>query len=193
MKMLLLFAASLFWALPALAVVNPQENVIGPYFDESADLDCLEGVGMNTQLPVYIILTRPTFGELFGFEVGLDYGSSLVLVGQEFHNDQALNVGSGNDFVVGFGMPTYTREATVLMTLTMLYLGSVDSPTYFALRGTQPSSVDPDYPAVLMADGELMATALHSQYRPYPYLINGQCDFADEDRSWDGVKSLYRR
>lgn len=193
MKILVSIFLLVFCASSVFAVINPEDNVIGPYFDESADLDCLEGVDMNTQLPIYIILTRPTFGELYGFELGLEYGSSLVLVGQEFSNTEALNVGGGDDFIVGFGSPTYTSEATLLMTLSMLHLGTTDTPTYFTLRGSDPSSLDPAYPTVLLPGGELLSTALHSEFRPYTYLINGQCGFDDEGRSWDGVKSLYRR
>ena len=77
---------------------------MGPYFDLDADVDCIEGIDLNTQLPIYIILTRPTFSELYGFELGLDYGSNLILIGQEFANSQALNVGSGDDFIVGYGL-----------------------------------------------------------------------------------------
>lgn len=177
----------------ASAIINPGDNVIGPYFNDTADLDCLEGVGMNSQFPIYIILTNPTFGEIYGFELGLDYGSDLILVDNSFTNSEALNVGSGNEFIVGFGSPTYTQEATLLMTISMLFLGTVDSPSLFSIRGSSPSSLDPAYPSVLLADDELQSTSLHSEYRPYNFLINGQCSFDDEETSWDGVKSLYRR
>jgi hypothetical protein len=193
MKIITLVAAILLCACSAQAIINPEDNVIGPYFDESADLDCIEGVDMNTQLPIYIILTRPTFSEIYGFELGLDYGNNLVMIGQNFSNSEALNVGSGNEFIVGFGSPTYTSDATILLTLSMLHLGTQDTPTFFALRGSQPSSLDPAFPSVLLSEGEIISTALHSEFRPYTYLINGQCGFEDEGRSWDGVKSLYRR
>jgi len=192
MKLLMSLTFIALFSTTALAIVNPNENVMGPYFDAAADLDCLEGVESNTELPIYIILTRPTFSELHGFEFGMDYGSNLILIGQAFANSEALNVGSGDDFIVGFGSPTYTDEATLLITLSMLHLGTATSPSYFALRGSQPSSLDPAYPTVLLSDGELLSTALHSEYRPYNNLINGQCGFEDEGRSWDGVKTLYR-
>ena len=125
--------------------------------------------------------------------MGMDYGNNLIMIGQEFANTEALNVGNGDDFIVGFGSPTYTDEATLLVTLSMLHLGTVDSPTFFNLRGSQPSSLNPAYPTVLLEDGELISTGLHSEYRPYSFLINGHCGFDDEGRTWDGVKSLYRR
>jgi hypothetical protein len=194
MKRSLIIALCCLFAAPAArGVINPEDNVIGPYFDTDADVDCIEEVDLNTQLPIHIILTRPTFGELYGFELGLDYGNNLILIGHEFANSQALNVGSGDDFIVGFGSPTYTDEATPLMTLSTLYMGTASSPCEFIIRGSQPSSLDPAYPTVLLSDGELLSTGLHSEYRPYTYLINGRCGFEDEGRSWDGVKTLYRR
>ena len=58
---------------------------------------------------------------------------------------------------------------------------------------SNPSSLDPQFPSLLLADGEIISTGLHSDYRPYVNLINGRCGFDDEERSWDGVKSLYRQ
>jgi len=129
MKFVILLTCITLFTTASLAIVNPNENVMGPYFDTDADLDCLEGVEVNTEIPIYIILTRPTFSEINGFEMGMDYGSNLILIGQEFANTEALNVGSGDDFIVGFGNPTYTDDATLLMTLSMLHLGTTSSPT----------------------------------------------------------------
>ena len=177
----------------AQSVIDPGDNVIGAYFDLDADTDCIEGVDLNTPLPIYIILTRPTFSELYGFEFGIDYGSNLILMDRFFANSQSLNIGSGDNFIVGFGSPTATEDATLLVTLSMLHMGTTNSPSQFILSGSQPSSLDPDYPTVLLADDELLSTGLHSEYRPYTYLINGRCGFEDQEIAWDQVKSLYRR
>jgi hypothetical protein len=195
MKLLIWFftlVVILAGAGPAFAILNPEDNVIGPYFDPSADLDCVEGLGMNAQIPVYIILTNPTFNELYGFEMGLDVDGNLIVLGEEFQNAQALNVGSSGNYIVGFGQPTYTEQATILMTLNVLHLGTPESPSHIALHGASPCSVDDNLPAVLLADGEIMPMALHSEYRNFVYVVNGSCSFENEEVSWDGVKSLYR-
>lgn len=194
MKISLMLALILLAAAPAAtAIVNPEDNVVGPYFDQSADLDCLEGVEPNAQLPIYIILTHPTFDQLYGFELGLDYDSNLILLGQDIPHSGVINVGNGDSIIAGFGSPTRTSEATLLVTLTMLHVGTADSPSYFNVQGSSPSSLDPAYPTVLLAGGELLSTGLHSTYRPYTYLINGRCGFEDEELTWDTVKTLYRR
>jgi len=194
MKFSLALVLVLLATVPAAqAVMDQEEDVIGAYFDPDAEEDCREDVAFNTQLPVYIVLTRPTFSDLYGFELGLDYGSELIMLGCEFANEQAMNVGSGDDFIVGFGSPTATREATLLMTLSLLFMGTAGTPVSFTVRGSQPSSLDPHYPTVLLEDSELLSTGLHSDNSPFPYFINGRCSFEDESRSWDGVKTLYRR
>lgn len=193
MKLLSILALLMVAAPLAHGIINPEDDVIGPYFDLDADIDCIEGIELNTQFPIYIILTRPTFNELYGFELGLEYGNNLIKLSETYGNDQALNVGSGNNYIVGFGSPTSTDDATLLMTLSMLHMGTVNSPSIFIVSGSEPSSLDPAYPSVLLSDGELRSTALHSEFRAFSHLINGRCGFEDEERSWDGVKSLYRR
>jgi hypothetical protein len=194
MKALLILVVFVLAAAPAArAVINPGENIIGPYFDLEADQDCIEGIEANAQIPVHIILTRPTFSELYGFELGLDYDSSLILLDRVFPSQQVLDMGTGDNLIVGFGQPWPTSEATLLVTLSILHMGSADAPASLTLRGSQPSSLDPDYPTVLYDGDQLLSTGLHSDYRPFPYLINGRCGFEDEGRTWDGVKTLYRR
>lgn len=193
MKHLLFLALLLLAAPAAFAVINPEDNVIGPYFDTEADVDCVEGIELNTQLIIYIILTRPTYNEIYGFELGLEFGSDLIKLDHNFASSQAVNVGSGDSFIVGFGSPIAAEEATLLMTLTMLNMGTINSPTSFIISGSDPSSLDPDYPTILLADSEMVSTGLHSEFRPLTYQINGRCSFEDEERTWDDVKSLYRR
>ena len=192
LAMACLIAAAVLFAVPAPAVINPDDNVIGPYFDPGADLDCVEGLGSNAQFPVYIILTNPTFSELHGFELGLEYDGNLILLGEQFASNEALNAGGTENYIVGFGHPLRTEPATLLMTLNMLHVGTSDSPSHILLHGASPSSVDDDYPAVVTEGEVVLATGLHSEYRNFANLINGRCSFEQEDSSWDGVKSLYR-
>ncbi len=177
-------------AANSLAVIDEDDNVIGVYFDAEATTDCLEAVVPMSQVPCYIILTNPTFSDLYGFEVGFDYGSELLHLGTTIANSEALNMGEDDNLIVGFGSPTYTDEATLLATLNMMYLDPANSPTNLVLRGSYPSSLDGAFPSVLLADGEIISTALHSS--AYNYQMNGSCSFDDQSAGWDEVKSLYR-
>jgi len=175
---------------PASAVIDENENVIGLYFDTDADNDCLDTVGALSQVPCYIILTNPTFSDLYGFEIGFDYGGELLHIGTTLASSEAIDVGSDGNMIVGFGSPTSTQTATLLATLDMMYIDMSNTPTTLALRGSDPSSLDPAFPTVLLADGELISMALHDT--PFPYQMNGVCSFEDTDAAWDEVKSIYR-
>jgi len=189
-KTLLFLLSALLMAGVASAVIDDDDNIIGLYFDSDADSDCLEGVSSNSQVPCYIVLTRPTFSEVYGFELGFDYGSELIHLGTTFANSEAMDFGEPGNLVVGFGSPTYTNDATLLATLDMMYIDISDSPASLTLRGSSPSSLDPAYPSVLLTGGEIISTGLHAP--TYAFQINGICSFDDTSASWTGVKSLYR-
>ncbi len=189
-KSLLFLVSVLLLAGVASAVIDDDDNVIGLYFDPDADSDCLDSVPPNSQIPCYIVLTRPTFSDLYGFELGFDYGSELIHLGTSFSNSQALNLGSPGNLVVGFGSPSYTSSATLLATLDMMYIDISNTPATLTLRGSEPSSLDPAFPSVLLAGGEIISTGLHDP--TYPFQMNGFCSYEDRPAAWSEVKSLYR-
>jgi len=190
LKFLFLLLATVALSSPAGAVIDENENVIGLYFDTDADSDCLDAVGAHSQIPCYIILTNPTFTDLHGFELGFDYGDELLHLGTTLAESESINVGDDNNLIVGFGEPTSTESATLLATLNMMYIDMSNAPTNMSLRGSSPSSLDPAYPTVLLADGELISTALHST--EFPYQMNGFCEYVNEPAAWAEVKSMFR-
>ncbi len=189
MRTSLLLIVTLLVASTALAVIDENQNVIGLYFDTDADTDCLESVGLNSQIPCYIILTNPTFSSLRGFELGFDYGSELLLLGTELAQSEALNAGSEGNLVVGFGSPAQTETATLLVTLNMMYIDMDNTPTSLTLHGANPSSLDSAFP-VILTENELIATSLHNSR--FSHQMNGVCQFTDLPAAWDEVKTLYR-
>ena len=189
-KFLLVLLGVMLLVGPAAAVIDEDDNVIGLYFDTDADSDCLDSVGAMSQVPCYIILTNPTFSDLHGFELGFEYGSELLHLGTTLACSEAINIGSDDNLIVGFGSPTSTDSATLLATLDMMYMDMSSTPTTMVLKGSEPSSLDPSFPTVLLADGELVSTALHSP--EFPYQMNGFCEYVDEPTAWSGVKSMFR-
>lgn len=189
-KYLLLLLLTILLTTPAAAVIDEDENVIGLYFDTDADSDCLESVVTHSQIPCYIILTNPTFSDLYGFELGFDYGDQLLHLGTILASSEAIDIGSDDNMIVGYGSPTSTETATLLATLNMMYIDSANSPAKLSLRGSNPSSLDPAFPTVLLADSEMVSMALHSS--PFPNQMNGICTYVDEAAAWAGVKSIYR-
>ncbi len=174
----------------ALAVIDENENVVGLYFDTDADSDCLPSVSAPSQIPCYIILTNPNFSDLHGFELGFDYGDELMHLGTTLAVNESINVGDNDNLIVGFGQPTSTQSATLLATLNMMYMDMDNSPTTMSLRGSNPSSLDPELPTALLADGELISLALHNP--EFPYQMNGFCEYVNEPAAWAEVKTMFR-
>ena len=193
MKKLLVLVLAMTIASSAFAVVDPDPNMIGIYFDTDADVYCMEGVAPYATIPAYIFLTNPTFDGLYGFEVGYNLeGNGMVLSGL-FANPEALDVGAAGNHIVGFGSPTATTPATLLITLSVLYMDTSMAPMYFNLTGADPASIDPLLPTVLLDAGQLMTTGYSTFDGTHSAVINGVCDIvATEAMSFDSVKSLYR-
>ena len=96
------------------------------------------------------------------------------------------------DVIWGFSSPLPTSEATILATQIYLNMDSELGPVTFHLHGSNPSSVDPAYPTLLLPDFELMVTGLSTTGGPSAQ-INGNCGVVAAERmSFDAVKSLYR-
>nr|MEE4269549.1 hypothetical protein [Candidatus Krumholzibacteria bacterium] len=200
MKKLLVLVLTMVMATSAFAVIDSDPNSVGIYFDLTADTVQLGNVAPNSQVPVYFILTNPDFAELNGFELSYTVeGGSYFALSHVFENPQALNIGDpvAGVFIVGYGVPTMTTEATLLMTATILYLGG--DPLVFTLSGTEPSSMgNPLLPGLLGANsviylggdstdiGNINAAMGMGDIGTLPEPV------ATEAASFDSVKSLYR-
>ena len=189
-KMVILFGLAMFAATSAFAVVDPDDNMMGMYWDLDADMPCM--VPVAAPVPLYIILTNPTMDAIGGFECGftMDAAVAPFILAAEFANPQALDVASGfQNFIVGFGAPTTCTEATLLVTLNVGNFAGV--PVDFYLHQASPSSIPGILPVLLLEDNSLMQVST-----PNPGGITAQqtvdCVVATDNVSWDSVKSLYR-
>ncbi len=191
MKTTIALLLTMLMAASALAIIDPDPNTMGLYFDEEANIVCATGVTPFSQVDLYLTLTSPTFDNLYGFEAGLTLEGEGLVLAVYFSNPQALNVGDLTNLIVGFGAPTATTEATVVARWTILYTSATLEGLDFYLHGTTPSSLDPMYPTLLLADGELMSVATTVIEGPNAS-INGCPVIAVEEMSFDSVKSLYR-
>jgi hypothetical protein len=189
-KMLLIMALVLLAANSALAIVDVTPNKMGLYWDNVGDTLCRYSVSTPTNL--YLICTSPYFDTIEGFECGIDIVGDYYILGAEFANPNALDVAAGfQNFIVGFGTPTNTQAATLLVTLNIL---PTSDSLEFYLHESSPASIAGDYP-VILGDGELRQMDVTSIYSGasaimVPYVCEGVV--ATEEMSWESVKSLYR-
>jgi hypothetical protein len=193
-KMGIFLFASLLFASTAFAVIDQDPNMLGLYFDLTADTNCMQDVGQNDMVMAYVMLTNPTFEELHGFEFGYDVTGNAMVINTALANPQALDVGSLGNHIVGFGSPTICTEATLLVTLTVLYMDSAMAPVSFDLGDSYPSSNDLGLPTLLLADSVLMPVGFSTMDGSNVAVINGLCEdvVATDKASFDSVKSLYR-
>jgi len=190
-KMLLLLTAMLI-ATTAFAVVDPDADMMGFYFDLDADYPCLDGAEAYSTHDLHLILTRPTADMLFGFEAGLTMEGTGMLLAAIFAAPNYINIGTNDNIIAGFGEPYPTSIATLLVTFSVMYMDTAMGPLNFVLHGSEPSSIDPAYPVILLAGDVLQSVGLSAEFGPTAQ-FNGGCQVLATDHvSFDGVKSLYR-
>jgi len=192
MKKLVVLLMAMLVATSAFAIVDPDDNMMGFYFDLEADNPCVDGIAPYSQVPMHLVMTNMTADALYGFEAGYTMEGNGMVLATVFANPSVIDVGSAGNHIVGFGAPSMTAPVTLLATLTVMYMDTTMGPLDFMLHGTTPSSINPEFPVVLLADGELLSVGLSAAVGAVSE-INGGCTVVATDNvSFDSVKSLYR-
>ncbi len=192
-KLVILVLACLLLANVAFAVVDPDTNSMGFYFDANADIFELAS-GPYITVQVNVILTNPDFGVLNGYEFGYNIVGNYMLSGTTLMGVGPIDVGGSlGNHIVGLGAPMPTTPATILCILQVLLLDT--NPVAFTLFGAVPSSIPgSNLPAVLLA-GDVITSIGTSSFVGDPLVnayINGTGVVAVEEVSWGQVKSVYR-
>lgn len=201
-KMIILLLAGLV-ATSAFAVGDPDDDMLGIYFDTNADQNCMiapTSVPFNT----YIILTNTTAPSIDAYELGLDVvvpagmeGSifrmtSLIANGTVSGIDVGTNDALGGDFIVGLATALPAQPAMILHSFQYMLLASMTVDFYMA--ASSAPSIPGNVPVVQNAEGSiLMQVGLSTGGPGIPVAnINGDCVVGVEERSFGSVKSLFR-
>lgn len=194
-KTLLLFLLILMVPTTASAVVDPDVNKMSIYFDLNADEYEL-WAAPATAVPFHVILTNPDFDALYGYEFGFDVDGGAVVMTVTLHGDGTIDVGGGTpgNHIVGLAAPLATTEATLLATVQVFMVDY--NAVLLTLTAAQPSSVDTNTPAALLANDviEPIWTSAWDPSEGAPAVcawINYE-PFAVEEATWDQVKTIYR-
>jgi len=193
MKKMLVLMMSLLVASSAMAVIDADPDMLGIYFDENADVNCLTGITPYSQFPGYVIMTNPSNAFIGGFEYGYTLaGNGMVL--STTLPASSIDVGAAGNHIVGLGAPMATTEATILVTMNVMYMDTTMGPFSFTVHGSNPSSIDPALPTILYGDGDLMSLGTATLPGTVTALINGICEEVVDtnETSFDNLKSLYR-
>jgi hypothetical protein len=206
MKQLVVFLLVSLMAASAFAVVDPDPNQIGIYFDLDADDNCLI-IGPQIPFNAYVILTNTDAPTVSGYEFGYENVVPAGLEGLLFRlessfgdgNSSGLDLGDSSDIlvgdhIVGLSAPLVTSPATILHTYQFLLL-SPDVTMEMYLGPASQSSIPGDFPVILNAETSTLFQAGQSTggIDTAVATVNiDDCVVGVEDASFGSVKSLYR-
>ena len=201
-KLVVLLLASLI-ATSAFAVIDPDPDMIGIYFDTNAEENC-KMIDANVPFFAYLIATNPTPANINAYEVGMlnvvpagNEGmvfrlASNIADGVVSGVDVGVSGPLGGDHIVGLAEPLVTSPATILHSWQFMML-AIFPMDMFIFQSSAPS-IDDVYPVLQNADGSILYTVGQSTGGPdIPVAgVNSECAVAVEEASFGSVKSLFR-
>ncbi len=162
-------------------------------------------IGEDTPFTVFVVLSRLTNPEVWGWEAKFPF-TNMLRVGGVVYGDY-INAGTRDDeWIVGLAAPLFAVDGAVVLAeqsyLVNSFYNDVTQPSYVFIEGVYFSLIDPIQgpPAYLEAVGSA-GVEIHpaigdplGQTGGLPQLImNGDCDVvAVEESSFGSVKSLFR-
>ncbi len=197
-KLVVLLLVSLM-ATSAFAVIDLDTDMLGVYFDMTADNNCT--TAGTDPFFAYVTITNPSATEVHGIEFGYNLVSS-VGPGQMFRLANNLPAGAVDlgtntdlmlgDYVVGLASPLPATEAVQFVTWQFLLL--VPQTVDIFLGPSTIQSIDDGLPAYEIG-GSIQSLGLSTGWPSAGFpvaTINGDCPVAVEDASFGSVKSLFR-
>lgn len=190
-KLVAILMASLFVASIASAVVDPDTDMMGYYFDLDADDYC--GSFVAGPANFYIMWTNPSKALLQGYECNITIEGAYSVTGVEWPTN-ATNAGTNMNQIVGYATPVPTSEATVLATISGFYMDFAGGAAYVYMNPANPSSFGGSVGVVFVEDGATKLLPIGTSVLEGPSLqINGDCIvIPTESESLGNVKSLFR-
>lgn len=198
MKRLGMLLIVMLMASSAFAVIDPDPNMMGLYFDLNADTNSFAAT-VNVPFMAYLMLTNPTYADVSGFEAGYEVVVPAGMEGLYFRLNEdlqgGLNVAVGNtallgEYVVGWPAPRTTSAATVLVAWQMMLIAPMQVEVF--LGPSNSPSVDNGLPA-LEIGGSIVSLGLSTGGAEIPVArVNGAGPIAEEFSSFGGVKALFR-
>ena len=182
----------------SMAVIDPDPDLLGIYFDTEADNNCLQ-VASGTAFTAYVILTNTSQAGVEAFEFGYenefdnDFYGLFVRLSQTLPSN-SIDVGSG-DASSGFvqaGLAYPLPAASALVLVTWKYMALDTFPVLMYLGPADNPSLPDGMPVIQNSDHELMAVGIiGGNPNRSVAAVNGVCG-AEEDMNWGTLKSNFR-
>jgi hypothetical protein len=199
MKNLLVLLMISLMATSAFAVVDEDPDMLGVYFDASADQNALN-IGINIPFFAYVMITNPSEANVWGLEFGYDVVVPAGFEGLIFRLANNLPAGSvdlGNstslfsgDYVAGLASPLPGQPVTTFVTWQFMILTPMTVELF--LGPSQVESISDGLPAYEYG-GQIKSLGLSTGGPGVPVaVVNGTGPVANEEASFGSVKSLFR-
>lgn len=193
-RMLMLVSLSILVLSAGFA--QAQNDMMGLFFDEYGQSNCLlaSWIAPYSTVELHLVLMEPSFDDLYGFEAGISVDGPVTLISVVMENANYIDIGSPGNHIVGFGTPAVMEYSNALATFTYMYMSTSNEDVCFKLHGSNPSSINPLYPTLLLADSEMQMVDVGNVYEDCSAFISDWfCNVtATEETTWDSLKTLYR-
>lgn len=190
---LALLASFCLFAFPALAIMDGTPDLFGLYFDENADINCVDGVTPFSQQFVYAIYTNPTVPEIIGYEFGVDFSSNLIVLSTLNPWNPWWDPIENPRYALYWGYPVEMQQVNILMTFTVLYTDVNLAEATFSMREADPPAGEAGQPGVILPpDGFFHPVNVLNGIGNVTAGINMDCGLQEARATWGTVKALYR-
>ena len=202
-KLVVLLLASLV-ATSAFAIIDPDPDMMGIYFDVDANTNVLDGQVANLPFFTYLILTNTTATSVKAYELGVDNvfdpGNTFFMLANLVANGEVdgINVGAptsaGGDYIVGLSAPIPARPAIILHSWQYMMSG-VAFPVAMYIHASSVPSIPGNLPVIEDGASRELSTVGTSTGGPeFPVAgVNfNDIPVAVEESSFGSVKSLFR-
>ena len=196
-KLLLLLAmGTLLVSGQALAQVDPDDDMIGVYFDPGATIYCEQGIMPGQYGPgfLYLVITKPSApGGVSGWECRLEIGPCMFVLDWGYQG-LAINAATPPEFAVGLAAPLPAAPAVILLDMT-IFVTCLDC-TWIYVKPTYSPSI-PGVPVYVDGDdvGHLIPLG-QSTGGPDEPVAGVNCDcpppIPTEQDTWGTLKTMYK-
>jgi len=195
MKSIALVLCSVLVVASAYAVIDPDPDGVGIYFDLIADTNYVL-VNQFDQVTVYLIITNPWADCIGGWECSLEFDMvACPVVGEWIYSGSALNIFEPPDFAVGLATPLAAQAATLILAFTVLV---VDPAGTDFVVGPSPMPSNPENLPMYVYGCESSFGILYNStgYGPGGEIlpsasINGDVWVGAQRTTWSAVKSIW--
>lgn len=192
MRMLLIAAVICLVGGQAWGIADPTPDLLGLYFEETADTYCLEWIAPYTPFDMYAVYTNPTVSEIMGFEFGMETPASLTMLQVTVACNPFWDPIENVPYVVGCGSPLPVGDATILVHFRFMNLTGNTDPIHFFVHAAEMPSIPGENPVVWLPDGNLLPLLVRGAPDEPTALIYDECTVDTEPTTWDSLKAIYR-